>query len=152
MGIKQYIKIQMYLNPYAQGGNYGGKSPGKNDQGEAQSIGAALFPTRKEIRTHLCLPEIFGERERIPKLETLMRLSEALTIPFNELLSALGVPYRHHQPGSCHFLGERWNWIESYQSPEVSDWVVTDVAKKKSLRSELKWIPWHRNLPLGTSL
>ena len=70
--------------------------------------------------------------ERVPKIETLMQLSEALIIPFHELLSALGVPVI----GTINLVPViSWvnagNWVESYQSPEVFDWVVTDVAKKE---------------------
>jgi SOS-response transcriptional repressor LexA len=79
------------------------------------------------------------EGGRVPKIETLMRLSEALKVPFHELLSALGVPII----GALNLVPViSWvnagNWIESYQSPEVSDWVVTDVAQKEvfSLRVE----------------
>lgn len=71
------------------------------------------------------------EGERIPKIETLMRLSEALKTPFHELISALGAPII----GTLNIVPViAWVhagcWCETVEEPEVIEWVVSDVAIK----------------------
>ena len=108
------------------------KRLGRMIKGRRKALGLRYSQLERKSGLTYAYLKSLERGERVPKIETLMRLSEALTIPFHELLSALGVPVI----GTLNLAPViSWvnagNWIESYQSPEVSDWVVIDVAKKE---------------------
>jgi SOS-response transcriptional repressor LexA len=108
------------------------KRLGKMIREQRKAVGLRYSDLQKKSGLTYAYLKSLERGERIPKLETLMRLSEALRMPFHELLDALGLPII----GALNLVPViSWvnagNWIESYVSPEVSDWVVTDVAKKE---------------------
>jgi SOS-response transcriptional repressor LexA len=108
------------------------KRLGKLIRERRKAVGLRYSELEKKSGLTYAYLKSLEEGQRVPKIETLMRLSEALKVPFHELLSALGVPII----GALNLVPViSWvnsgNWVESYQSSEVSEWVVTDVANQE---------------------
>jgi SOS-response transcriptional repressor LexA len=122
----------MYMSPNIEkGGSMQTKKLGELIRERRKAVGLRYSELEKKSGLTYAYLKSLEEGERIPKIDTLMRLSGALQTPFHELLSALGVPIL----GSLNIVPviSRVNagiWDEAVDQPEVLEWMVSDVSIK----------------------